>query len=120
MKFWEKWWNRTFPDAAVRAATSRTSELTLPIVGHDPKDSFKRGSGSTGWILQTYADFASKTEKKNPSVVFDKKLMDDAFTAAVNKAKRRKGRSTSARDENEILRVSNACYAYVFVLTLVL
>lgn len=39
----------------------------------------------TVYVTQFYASFAAKVEKRNPSVVFTKESMDDAFKHAASK-----------------------------------
>lgn len=48
--------------------------LSLPEIGRHHKSDNKNP-----FAWQTYADFASKAEKKNPDVAFDRKKMDQAF-----------------------------------------
>ncbi|KAI5362145.1 hypothetical protein Slin15195_G057970 [Septoria linicola] len=82
---WDRFKSRALPSPPIVAAASNAAHLTLPVVGYDPKDDITRDSG---WARQTYANFAAKLRKKNPSVKFDKALMDDAFTLAANRSQR--------------------------------
>lgn len=54
--------------------------LSLPEVGR------KHGaSGAAVYEAQTYADFASKAEKRNPDFVFTRRSMDKAFEYMVKR-----------------------------------
>ncbi|KAK5114415.1 hypothetical protein LTR85_010238 [Meristemomyces frigidus] len=44
-----------------------------------------RGDAREKWELQTYADFATKAEKRNAHVQFDQALMNDAFRTQVSR-----------------------------------
>ena len=41
--------------------------------------------GAETWDWQTYADFADRVQRRNPSVGFTKEIMDEAFGLAIRK-----------------------------------
>ena len=43
----------------------------------------QKGTSATAYEAQTYEQFAEQVEKQNPDVVFDKEMMDNTFTWAV-------------------------------------
>ncbi|GIZ44781.1 hypothetical protein CKM354_000797000 [Cercospora kikuchii] len=88
---------RAQADAAVAVAG-----LRLP---NARGNAYKRNdlSMNTVWKCANYADFAKNVQKMNPSVTFDKQLMDDAFRASVSAMPAKLKSST--QDQKEIDRV---------------
>jgi hypothetical protein len=46
---------------------------------------YKNGRDKAAYETQSYKSFADGVEKKNPDVIFDKEMMDEAFRVALPK-----------------------------------
>jgi len=99
---------------APEVAPNIVQRLKLPTVGSDPRNRRGKGTSNDQWVFQSYADFASKAEKRNSEVEFDKTLMDVAFRYQVNKVvplspKKRAGPNGGPSLEKMLTRVSEVC-----------
>ena len=72
----------------ISTASDEVLNLSLPSIGASLKASHQgRGSGKNAWDRQTYAEFASKAERRNPETSFSKDLMDSSFSHVVAKTR---------------------------------
>ncbi|KAK5735080.1 hypothetical protein LTR17_008416 [Elasticomyces elasticus] len=84
--------------------------LNLSTMGTNPNHSGGRGSLNENWERQTYEQFARKTRKMNPGVVFNKNMMDDAFRLVASKAtKLSKSKKHSSLNPAELERMMKRC-----------
>lgn len=100
------------PRDSLKDHSTLLEELRLPRVGNDHRNSAGKGRSSHAWKLQTYEDFASKTESRNGGVKFDKSLMDECFRYQVDKtvpvSKKKASWANQETVEKMLARVSSA------------
>ncbi|KAK5739695.1 hypothetical protein LTR17_005179 [Elasticomyces elasticus] len=96
------------PQATLLSAN--VQDLNLSTMGTNPNHSGGRGSLNENWERQTYEQFARKTRKMNPGVMFNKNMMDDAFRLVASKAtKLSKSKKHSSLNPAELERMMKRC-----------
>ena len=87
----------------MRKTFESVEDLELPKLGYRKNKGVKKDT----WKLQTYEDFALKTEQQNPNTEFTKEVMDDAFRLALKRVKSWAPTSiTHSNYERMLMRVS--------------
>ncbi|KAF7195800.1 hypothetical protein HII31_02817 [Pseudocercospora fuligena] len=94
-------WHGAKPPAVL---APEVEHLKLPAVGKHHKGSYGINKDNS-WELQTYRDFAVKTEKANPDVSFNKAIMDDAGRKALSMVTGRGSTKTPSEMEKASRRV---------------
>ncbi|KAK5677163.1 hypothetical protein LTS10_010352 [Elasticomyces elasticus] len=97
-----------FPQAIL--LSPNVQNLNLSTMGTNPNHSGGRGSLNENWERQTYEQFARKTRKMNPGVVFSKDMMDDAFRLVASRAtKLSKSKKHPSLNPAELERMMKRC-----------
>ena len=65
----------------VGPSAEEAMKLNIPIIASHLENT----GGKSGFVMQTYKDFATEAERKNSKVSFSKELMDTAFRVSVTR-----------------------------------